>query len=459
LKITTNKLKSHQVEIIAEVDQSRFDQMKNTSAKKISRSSKISGFRPGKAPYDVVSRIYGEEIIEQQAIEDLVNDIYPEILKESKVKPYGPGKLLEVMEKNPPKYKFIVPLEAEVEIKNYKNIKEKYKLPKILKKDIEIVISDLQTKYAVPKVVAREAQIGDLVSIIINAEVENSSEKESKILNNTPHQVIIGDHPDDEQFPYKGFMDQIIGVKQDSEKEFSHTYPKDSSYEKLQGKTVKFSIQVNKIQELEKPDLNDAFANQMGIESYEKLKESVREQLEVNKRNEYENVYFDKILEKLISKASIKYPPEMLEAEIADVLSNFEQNLAQQNLDLDTYLKINSREKEEFISTEIEPAAKKRLEQALILNEVSKLEKIDIDQEELQSEYSRSFSQIQSSPDYRKIQKKMTTKKLSDTLVMQAASRLMHKNTLERLKEIANEEIEIDKSKNAISAEKKEDEK
>ena len=131
----------------------------------------------------------------------------------------------------------------------------------------------------------------------------------------------------------------------------------------------------------------------------------------------------------------------MIEAEVADVLNNFENNIAQQNLDFDTYLKINNREKEEFISKDIKPAAIKRLEQSLVLDELSKLEKIEIDQKELQSEFSKSFVQMQSAPNYKKLQKKMTTKKMSDALVMQAASRIMHQNTLDRLKQIANGEI------------------
>ena len=136
------------------------------------------------------------------------------------------------------------------------------------------------------------------------------------------------------------------------------------------------------------------------------------------------------------------------------VLNNFKQNIAQQNLDFDTYLKINNREKDEFISKDIEPAAKKRLEQALILEELSKLEKIEVDQKELQSEYSKSFIQMQSSPDYKKLQKKLTTKKMSDALVMQAASRILHHNTLDRLKQIANGEIKIS---DEMNKEKEED--
>ncbi len=455
MKFEKKELENHRVELIAETDQNQFDQYKSLAARNISKESKVPGFRPGKAPYDVIKRIYGEELIEERAVEELVNVIYPKLIKEAKIKPYGPGKLDEIISKNPPKYKFIVPLEPEVDLKDYENVKQAYKLPKIHKKDIDLVISDLQTKYATAKDVTRESKDGDLVAVKINALLtEPDKDEKADVLNDTPHQLILGEHIEDEQFPYKGFMGQLSGLKTADIKEFDHKYSKISPYENLQGKNVRFSIEVQSIKELIKPELNDEFAKMVEIDSFENLQQSVRDQLETNKRNEYENEYFDKLFDKITKKAVIKYPPEMLEAEVDDVLNNFEKNIAQQNLDFDTYLKINNREKDEFISKDIKPAAKKRLEQALILEELSRLEKIEVDQKELQSEYSKSFIQMRSSPDYKKLQKKLTTKKMSDALVMQAASRILHHNTLDRLKQIANGEI---KNSNEINKEKEED--
>lgn len=443
MKLEKKEIKNHQVEVIAEIDQKQFDQFKSIAARNISKESKIPGFRPGKAPFDVIKRIYGEELIEERAVEELVNKVYPEIIKEAEINPYGPGKLEDIINKNPPKYKFIIPLAPEVDLKGYQDVRQSYKIPKVMKKDFDQVISDLQTNYATAEDVSRPSKTGDLISIKINAVLQKPLKDENPvILKDTPHQAILGEHKEDEQFPYKGFMTQLLNLEAGKIKEFEHKYAKDSQYENLQGKNVVFTIEVDSIKELIKPELNDDFAKLVGIDSFDNLKQSVTDQLETGKRNEYENEYFDKVLDKLIEQSTIKYPPEMLDSEIADVQKNFVQNLSKQNLDLDTYLKINKREKDEFISKELKPAAKKRLEQALVIEEFSKLEKIEIDQEDLQKEYSKSFLQMQSSPNYKKLQKQMTTKKMADALVMQAASRLMHQNSLNRLKEIASGEAE-----------------
>ena len=471
MKYEKKELKDHQVELIVEVDTKQFEEHKIIAARKISKSAKIPGFRPGKAPYDVVLRLYGQELIEERAVEDLINVTYPEVIEKSGIDPYGPGKLEEIISTDPPKYRFIVPLAPVVELGEYQKIKKSYKLPKVTSDEIDHVVEDLRTNYATAQDVDREIQDGDLVTVKITATLKAPDEgQKAEILKDTPHQVIVGDHPDDEQFPYKGFMQNLIGLKKDETKTFAHKYKKDSPYQNLQGKEANFSIEVTDIKELVKPELNDEFAQMLGTDTVENIKNSIRDQLETNKRNEYENTYFDELLEAIIKKSTVKYPAEMLEKEVEDVLKNFEQNIANQNLDLDTYLKVNNLEKEKFIKDEIEPAAKKRLEQALILEQVSKQEKIELDQAELQAEYSRSFFQMRSDPSYKKLQKRLTTKGISDALVMQTANKILHNNTLARLKAIANGELEkpkeesaekadVEKEENNLSEEKEADKK
>jgi trigger factor len=441
LKYEKKELKNHQIEITAEADQQLFEDYKFVAARKISKSAKIPGFRPGKAPYDVVLRLYGQEVIDERAVEELINKIYPEVIEKSGIDPYGPGKLEEIISTNPPKYKFIIPLAPVVEIEDYAQIQKAYKLPKVTNSDVDHVVEDLRTNYATAKETDRAAALGDLVTVKITTTLKNPKEdQKAEILKETPHQVILGDHAEDEQFPFKGFMEKLVGMKKGETKNFSHKYKKDTIYQNLQGQEADFAIEITDVKELVKPEINEEFAKMMGTDSVENLRNSIKDQLETGKRNEYENQYFDELLESLVKKAKIKYPPEMLDKETEDVLGNFEQNIAQQNLDLDTYLKVNKLERDKFIEDEIKPAAKKRLEQALILEQISKAEKVKIDQNELQAEYSRSFMKMRSDPEYQKIQKRLTTKGISDALVMQAANRLMHKNTLNRLKEIANGE-------------------
>jgi len=452
LKFEKKNLDNHQVEITVETDEEQFKNSKGKAAREISKDSKIPGFRPGKAPYDVVLRIYGEDYIEERAVELMINELYPQIIKEADIKPYGPGKLDDILEKNPPKFQLTIPLEPVVELADYNTLKVPYKLPKTTEKEIEAVLKNLQTNYATAEEVDRPTESGDLVTAAINAELIKPDEgQDAQILKDTPHQAILGENTEEEQFPFKGFSDNLIGMSKGEEKEFTHKYPKDSDFEHLRGKEVKFNVRLETVKKLVKPKLDDEFAKTLGLDDLKTVKESIQLQLETEKRNEYDNEYYDDLLDKLVKKSVVKYPPLALEDEINDVLSNFETNLAKQNLDLDTYLKINSREREDFIEKDIKPAAQKRLEHALVMDEVGRTEKIELDQAELQQEYARSFMQMQSAPDFQKLQKQFTTQKLANVTVMQAASRLMNQKTLEQLKAYASGEMEA----KAKEAEKK----
>ena len=448
MKFEKKELKEHQVELVAEITAERFESAKQKAARRISKNTKIPGFRPGKAPYDIIKRNFGEEAIEETAIELLVNEIYPEVIKEAEIKPYGPGKLEDIESKNPPKFRFTVPLEPEVKLGDYSKVKQAYKLPPVTEEEINNVLNNLQLNYATAEPVERAAEKGDLVSAKITAVLAKpEKEQEAEILKGTPHQLVIGEETEEEQFPFIGFGDNLIGMKAGESKDFKHKYAKDSIYEKLRSKEANFSVTVESVKKLTKPDRNDDFAKTLGIPTFADLESSVQEQLETGKRNEYDNHYYDELLDKVVKASEIKYPPQMLDDEIQDVLKNIEEDIAKQNLDLDTYLKLNQREKEEFIEKDVKPAAQKRLEHALVLDEVGRQEKIELDQTELQKEFSRSFMQMQSAPNFRDLQKEFTTKKLSNMVVMQAATRLMNRRTLEKLKEIVTGEGKKEKAK------------
>jgi trigger factor len=454
LKFEKKELKDNQIEITVEADNDLFQKAKLKAAIAISKGSKIPGFRPGKAPYDVVKRTFGEDVIEERAVEQLVNQIYPDLLKEAEINPHGPGNLEEIISKNPPKFRFTIPLEPVVDLGDYKTVRLPYKLPKVEKGEIEKVLNNLQLNYASAEQVERPAEKGDLVASKISAILSNpDKDQEPSILKSTPHQVIIGEQSEEEQFPFNGFGENLIGLKAGESKEFTHKYSKDTNFEKLRGKEAQFSVIVENVKSLTKPALDDAFAKLVGVDKFSELEESIQLQLETRNKNEYENKYFDDLLEKIIKKAKLKYPPQMLDSEVKDVLKGVEQDIARQNLDLDTYLKINKREKEEFIEKDIKPAAIKRLEQSLVIDEISRQEKIELDQKELQKEFTKSFMQMQSSPNFKGLQKEFTTKKLSNMMVMQAASRLMNQQTLDKLKSIATGD-EDKKKKEEILPEK-----
>jgi len=158
LEFEKKLLKDHQVQITVNFNQETFEQFKNKAARTISSRSKVPGFRPGKAPLDVVKRIYGEEYLNEEALELLVHEKYPLLLDEAQVKPAAAGKLEKVEKLDPPHLVFIVPLEPVVKLGKYQEIQKKFEPPQIEEKEIDEVIHNLQLNYATAEKVEREAK-------------------------------------------------------------------------------------------------------------------------------------------------------------------------------------------------------------------------------------------------------------------------------------------------------------
>ena len=457
MKFEKKLLKDHQIQLTVHFDQPTFDQYKIKAAHTISSKSKVPGFRPGKAPLDVVKRIYGEDYLNEEALELLVKEKYPILLDEAEVKPVAAGKLEKVEKLDPPDLTFIVPLEPTIELGKYKEIQKKFELPKIEDKEVEEVLHNLQMNYATASEVEREAQNGDLVHFKLTALISNPDEGDSgELLKESPYQMIVGEKQK-EEFPYEGFDKELVGLKAGSKKEFSHKYTKNSSFEKLQGKEVNLTIEVTNIKELKLPEVTDDFAKSIsGLNDLEMLKTSIKNQLTYTKNSDYEEKYYNDLIDEIIKISKLAYPPVLLEDEIEHVVHEFEHNLAHQNMDLDTFLKLNKMEKEVFIEKEIKPVAKRQLEHSLVLEQITDEEKIELKQEDLEKVYRQTMYEYQTRDDFNKIKRELSPKKLANSVLMQAASRLMNRQVLDRIKQYANgEPIDEKKEDSGEKVEKK----
>jgi len=442
LKIETQALEDHQMKVIAEFEAFALEKYKHQAARKIANKSKIPGFRPGKAPYDVVLRVYGEEALSDEAVELMVEDIYPQMLTEAKIEPAAPGTLENIERGDPLKFTFVVPLEPTVDLAGYKDLRKKYTLKPVASKEVDEFIDRLKRNYATAEPVERAAKKGDLVYIKLDAEIKNpDADDKPELLTDSPMQVVIGEtDPNGNDFPYEGFGDNLVKLKAGDEKKVKYTYPADSRYEKLRGKDVEFSIKVESVKELNLPAFDDAFAQTVGeFENVDKLRESIQEQLESRARDEYESTWFEELIDQIVDQAVIKFPPQVVEHEMEHVIEAVEEDLSRQKMELDAYLKTIKKEKEVWLEEDIKPVAKKRLERTLVMEEISKLEKIQVKNEDLQQEVSAMIQemQMQGNVDFKKLEKQLKNERIANNMAMQAASRLVNRKTLDRMKEIA----------------------
>lgn len=447
MKIETQLQDDHQAKLTVEVEAVQFEETKQRAARKLAKKIKIPGFRPGKAPYAVIARQLGDGAITEEALDLLIEDIYPKVIEEAGIRPYGPGALHGMPSMEPLTLEFLVPLEAEVTLGDYRSLQKDYELPETTEEDVDRVIENLRQRQAVLEPVDRPAEVGDMVMVKISADRKVVEEGQDVVLikeRSYPIQVqgpaTEGERPKYE-WPYTGFSQNLLGMSENEEKTIEYSYPEDALQESFKGVSAVFHFSIESVKVRNLPELNDDFAREVGdFENMEVVRQEVRKMLEEQSLQSYDQGYFDELLEEAITQAEFKFPPQMLEHEIDDTLRNLENNLQQQNMNMEMYLKSRNLEPA-ALREEAKAPADNRLKKNLFLMELAKAEKLRVDQGELFQETQNTMNMLASSmPE--KDAKKLNDYNVYSNIINGVMANLVTKHALERMRVIATGKLE-----------------
>ncbi len=455
LKIETQPRDDHQVTLIVEVDAQKMEGAKHRAARHISERTKIPGFRPGKVPYDVALRYLGEERIAQEAIDLLLDEVYPQALTEAKVDPSGPGSLEKVESMDPPKFVLTVPLMPTVDLGHYRSIRLPYDWSEPTEEKVDEAIEELRRMYSKTETVDRPIQTNDFVMIDLKGTKKAASPDESPVIDRPGYPVFIRPDKKADEWPFEGFTDELLGLAVGDKKSFVHKYEKNFKDETLSGNTINFDVNVKIVRGAILPDLNDDFAKMAGpFENLAALRDAVRANLSAQTKADFDDTYFVQLMDKIKEGAKLKYPPQMVEHEIEHVMEDLKMRLSEQGLDMEAYLKTRNMDREKFINDEARPVAIKRLERSLIMEEVAKAEKIEINEETLNAAFQQTWGEFRSSDQFSRAMrgKNNPPKRLLDAVAMESANRAITQETLSRLKAIATGELKETTDTKSVSA-------
>lgn len=450
MNIETEFLEDQQIKITVEVDADQLEASKRKAAKKIARRIKVPGFRPGKAPYQVIRRQIGDEALLEESLEILVNDIYPKVIEETEIEPYGPGNLENVVSLDPMTLEFVIPLKAEVEIGDYQSIRLPYEPPEVTDQDVEAVELDFRQRQAIEETVDREAGVGDRLSLRLSAkrfeeDEDNEDSSEADLIEERSTSVIIANDQDDtgNEWPFSGFSRELVGMSTGDDKILVYTFPEDSPFETLRDVNAEFSIHIEDVKSRVLPELNDEFAQSLGeYEDLDALQKDIRESLEQRRLEAYNSEYDDQVIGQIVEGSTIKYPPQMKENEITNIIQQLESRLGNQGLDMDIYLKTREMDAQ-GLRDEAEPVADSRVKRSLVLLEIAQKEEIDISESELQEETTRTLASItrfMSESDRKQFDSPNAIMNLTGNIYAE----LRVNRTIEYLRSVANGEAEAE---------------
>ena len=442
MKVTIQNKKGLGKDIKVVVDQKTMNSYLDERYEEIRKNYTLKGFRPGKAPREILKRQFGEAIL-SEVLDKVLKDTSAKALEENKIRPatqpkidlktYGEGKELE--------YVMSVTELPVVDVKQLQNIKfDEYKVkidPKFTDERInQIAKSQNNFKDANDN---HKSKKGDLVVFDYKATSDGKDFKGNEGKNT---QIILG-----KDLFIKGFDEQLEGVKKNDLKKVQVKLPENFPEKELINKNAIFECKITSIKVNQEVKIDDEFAKNLGAKDLKGLKELISKQINEEYKNSLDILSKNQILDQLEKIKIDDVPQELIEQEIKVLSHDMKDEDIKKN------------------KNQLETQAKKRIKTGLILNEFGQKNKINVTQQELNQEIQKQFQMM---PGQEKIVKEYYEKNpsaiasLRGSIYEEKIISEIKKQAKVNLKEISKDEAEkILKSENEknIKLNKKENKK
>lgn len=381
MKLQIDRSKDTEAKIDISATAEELAKIKNKVLHKLAPKVKLSGFRDGKAPIEMVEKNIDQQMLQSEFIDEAVNTLYIAALKEERVRPVGQPKV-EVKKFVPFSTLDIMlelPVVGEVKLPDYKKHTAKRKEVKISKKEVDDVISNLQLRGAEKKAVKRAAKNGD--EAVIDFKGVDTKGEPVKGADGKEYPLALGSGTF-----IPGFEEKVVGMKPGEEKEFTVTFPKDYGAKTLQNAKVTFLVKVKKVLEVVKPELNDKFAASVGpFKTFEDLKSDIKKQLTHEQKHKNERDYEAAIVNEISDKTKVAIPEILITEQEDLVIQEVRQNVVQRGMTYEEFLKNQGLSEEDYRNKEIHPEAVRRIKAGLVLSEIADIENITVTPEELEA--------------------------------------------------------------------------
>ena len=384
LRINTEPMEQRQMALTVEVDQERVDQELKKAARKLAGQYRIPGFRRGKAPYNLLVQHVGLPALFQEFLEPLGQEIYPLALEEAKLEPYAPG-ALDVESLEPLTYKFIVPLEPEIDLGDYRALRVEEPTIEVTDEEIDAQLEEYRAQFSEHGEVERPSEYGDLITLDVKSVIapEEEGGEEVVVLDETDWDVT----PDDENpMDPPGFDEALLGLSAGDEKDFVLSWPEDSQSIHA-GKEANFHVKIHKIEGSTKPALDDAFAQMVGpeFETLDALKENIRTTLLESKQQESEEAFLESALDALMEQSTLDYPPAVVEDQLDTMVNTLERQLREYGIEhLEQYLEQMGQTVEQYRDS-MRPQAEVMAKRNLLISEIFRQEGITVSEDEIEA--------------------------------------------------------------------------
>lgn len=424
MQVTTKHLSDTKVQLTLEADAGQLNKAKEQTLRALAQDIKLPGFRPGKAPLQLVEKNANSGVLQQDFMERAMNMMYGQALDQENLRP--------VTQPQVTVKKFVpfttLEIEAEVEVigkitlidyKDYKKLKLAKVEVKISAKDVDEVITQLQTREAEKKDVERAAEDGDQIVVDFKG-VDSKTGEPIGGADGKDFPLVIGSNAF-----IPGFEPNLVGLKAGEEKIFTIAFPADYGVATLQNRNVEFNVTAKKVQHVVKPKVDDAFAAKVGpFKVIAELKEDIKKQLTAEKENQAQRTFEEAVLNEVSDKSTVAIPASLIEQEIVRMEADERQNLAYRGQTWQEHLEAEGVDDEQHREQK-RAQAERRVKAGLVLAEIAEKEKIMVTPEEADTRIQLLKAQYQDKAMQGELNKPENRREI--------ASRLLTEKTIEKL--------------------------
>lgn len=363
------------------VNGDEWTEAKNRAFTKLAKKTKIDGFREGKVPRNVFEKKFGTGEIISNAMEEMVDKKYREVIISEKLVPVVEPKLEIVSaDDNGFEVNMTFILDPEVKLGKYKELKVKKDKAKVTKEEIDHEIGHILDRYA--ELVTKEGSVeeGDTAIIDFKGFKDNEAFEGGSSEN---YSLEIGSH----SF-IPGFEEGIIGMKREENKDIKLTFPEDYAAKDLAGQEVVFNVTVHDIKKRVIPELTEDFFKDLdmeGVTNKEELEKTVEEELLKDREAQIEDKFIEDLLAAAAKNMTIEIDEEIIEAETDRMYKSFVKRLEMQGISEELYLAYAGIKKEDILK-DMKKEAEKRVKYRYLLEAIVKEEKIEVSDKDAKKE-------------------------------------------------------------------------
>ncbi|MBP2070645.1 trigger factor [Thermoanaerobacterium butyriciformans] len=384
------KIENSVATIELNIPKEKFEEGLNFSYKKNVGRFNIPGFRRGKAPRIIVEKYYGEGVLYEDAIEHVFPDAYQEAIDSFKLEPIDNPTIdiLQIGKGQDLIIEAVVPVLPDVELGQYKGIEVKKVEYNVKDEDINNRLEQMRQRNArVVPVEDRAAQMGDIVDISFEGFLDGVPFEGGKSDN---YSLELGS-----KTFIPGFEEQIVGHNINDEFDVNVKFPEDYRVEELKGKDAVFKVKLLSIKYKELPELNDDFAKDVSeFDTLDELKEDIKRELKEQYDRSAEEEMKENAVKAVVANSKVEIPEVLIDRQIDISLRDLDYNLRYQGLDLDKYLEITGKTKED-LRKEMHDDAALRVKTQLVVDKIGKVENITATDEEVENrlnEMARNYN-------------------------------------------------------------------